>query len=72
MDPHFVGSALRTNSAAGALTGGPEDRDSAGEGTGGTFSWKVLELTADRFLGGCNAWSAVRTLQDTELFTRSL
>jgi hypothetical protein len=27
-------------SAAGALTGGPEDRDSAGEGTGGTFSEK--------------------------------
>jgi hypothetical protein len=26
--------------AAVALTGGPEDRDSAGEGTGGTFSEK--------------------------------
>jgi hypothetical protein len=32
----LVGSALRTQSAAGALTGGLENLDSAGEGTGGT------------------------------------
>jgi hypothetical protein len=29
------------HSAASFLTGGPEDRDSAGEGTGGTFSEKL-------------------------------
>src|SRR5690348_8344944 len=54
-------SRVRTadQSAAGALTGGRPDRDSAGEGTGGTFSEKFS--------------STVRTLQNAELFTlRSL
>jgi hypothetical protein len=34
----FVGSALRTKGPPVPLTGAPEDRDSAGEGTGGTYS----------------------------------
>jgi hypothetical protein len=41
----FVGSALRTESAAGALTGGLWcGSGSAGEGTGGTFPEKLSRL----------------------------
>ena len=64
----FCGVRTADHSAAGASTGGPRTKDPAGEGTGGTFSGKLLRLTADHKLQGSRNYLQCGALAWSPLF----